>query len=269
MKNVIKFFAAAALVTTSAQAAITVNASGFGAVTDGSISTAGALDWGYLSFDDTSGTGLFDVTHDDVLFDNLVNANTPTPDNLTTVGGTSPIGEVRLTEGDGSTDVIDGRSLASPYTFDGNTAYGSIGSFAPSEQDVWTLNFNDLGVGRRVITLFLGHSDDGRNFDMDISGTGFTSFTDRVDDLTGVSNIGNLGSIDFIGGSGTGSAFIYEIDITTTVASDDVALTFGSVGGGSGEGLLSGYTIAVPEPSSFALMALGLAGLYALRRRAK
>lgn len=211
-----------------------------------------------MSFDDTSGTGLFDVTHNNVLFDNLVNANTPTPDNLTTVGGSSPIGEVRLTEGDGSTDVIDGRNLTSPFTFDGNASYGSIGSMAPGEDDVFTLNFNDLGVGNFLITLYMGHTADNRSFEMDVSGTGVTAFSDTSGTISALGSTVNYGS---------GVAFLYQINVTTDASTDDLALTFGSISGSTGEGLLSGYTIAIPEPSSFALMALAGISLFLLRRR--
>jgi PEP-CTERM motif len=241
-------------------AAIIVNSHSFNGVTTGAISTAGAADWGYVSVS----SGFFDS--------NLTGAglsynNTPygsltrdTGVSITTVSGVSSIGTVTLTEGTTSSNTVTAQSSTSNFTFNGNTSYGSYGSFASTEQDVWTMGFNNLGVGQFNIRLYMAHEQSNRVFDMDVSGTGLAGFT------TTSAQIGTLGST--VAGIGTnGSSFIYDITITTTDASDDLSLTFGSVSGSTGTAIFSGYTVTqIPEPSTALMGGLGLLVLFRRRR---
>ena len=181
---------------------------------------------------------------------------------ITTVSGSSAIGTVALTEGTTGTDTVGAQSNASPYTFDGNATAGAYGNFAPTEQDVWRLSFNDLGIGTFTITLYLGHSNIGRSFDMDIAltdGGGNDSAT------TEVSPLSSLGSaVGFAGGD----AFTHTVTVTTTTADAGLTLTHGGTGGSSGGALFAGYTVTgtiIPEPGSLALLAMG--GLCMVRRR--
>ena len=172
---------------------------------------------------------------------------------ITTVNGSSSIGSVTLTEGTTGTDTISPQGNVSNYTFDGTIAHGAYGNFAPTEQNFWQMTFNDLGVGEFDITLYMGHSTTNRGFDIDVTGTGITPFTTTTGAISG------LGSTVAAYGT-TGAEFTYDINVTTTGASDDLTLTFGGTGGGSGGAILAGYTVtAIPEPSTSAL--IGLAGI--------
>jgi hypothetical protein len=76
------------------------------------------------------------------------------------------------------------------------------------------------------------------------------------------------------------SASLYENNIlrdTLTYSDTSAVLTAGYVGVGGGQGStnddtyeginITGYTVAIPEPSSMALLAGALAGLLVMRRR--
>jgi hypothetical protein len=236
--------------TASLHSAITVNSSTFNGVTDGAVSTAGLADWGYFSNDGNT----FDGVYDNVAFGSL---------GITTVSGSSSIGTVTLTENDGVNDAIQAQTNDANFTFDSNSTFGSYGGYAPGEQNVWTINFNDLGVGQFLITLYLGHSSTNRGFDMDVSGSGITPFT-----TTTGGSIAGLGSTVAAYGT-SGVSFTYDIDITTTAANDSLTLVHGDTGGGSfGGAIFAGYTVAaIPEPSSLSLIVLGGLSLALLRRQ--
>ncbi|BCX48041.1 hypothetical protein HAHE_19490 [Haloferula helveola] len=244
-----------------AGAAITVNSSSFSGVTSGAVNTAGTADWGYISvaggfFD--SNLGGAGASYSNTSFGTVSNNGGTV---LSTVSGASTIGTVTLTEGTTGTDTIGGQGNVSNYTFDGTTAHGSYGNFAPNEANIWQMTFNDLGIGQYEITLYMGHSENNRVFDMDVSfdGGSTTEFT------TTSPQIGTLGSTVAAYGS-SGSAFTYNIDVTTTSATDDLTLTFGGVSGGFGGAILAGYTVTpIPEPSTCAL--IGLAGVAVFLRR--
>ncbi len=259
---VVSAIACAALFSPSAKAA-TVVSSSFNGVTNGAIDTSGTLDWGYLSSQQNS--GFFDSnlagggeSYNNTAFNAVANN---AGDTLTTVSPSSTIGTVTLTEGTTGTDTVDGQPNTSNFTFDGSTAFGSYGNFAPGEADVWTMKFNDLGIGTFAISVYMGHSDNGRVFDMDYSlgenGTFVTGTTTSP-------QLSTLGSTVAAYGT-SGSAFTYDIEVTTTTATEDLTLTFGGVNGGNGGAILAGYTVAVPEPSAALLGGLG--ALLLLRRR--
>lgn len=248
----------ASLAALHAIQAATVVSSTFNKVDSGAVTTTGATGYGYLSFNDALSDGIFDSdlpgSYNNTAFNSLKNGSGNT---LTTVGGTYTT--VNLTEGFGATagtDLIDSRGNPSPYTFDGNTAHGSFGSFATSEQDVWTLSFNDLGIGTYDITVYLGHSSTSRVFNMDYYLTGATSGTTTMS--------GNFASL----GGTVSNAVTYNIRVTTTAVTDDLSLVLGQGAGssGTGEGYLAGYkVVAIPEPSAALLGGLGMLAL--LRRR--
>jgi len=249
------------LCSASAHAAISVSMHNFSAVTNGAISSAGTSDWGYVS---VSG-GFFDsnlggagLSYNNTAFGSVARNNGTV---LTTVSGSSTIGAVTLTESISGTNVVDPQGNSTNYTFDGASVFGSYGNFAPTEQDVWRLTFNDLGVGTHQITLYLGHTQSNREFDIDVSydGGASTEFT-----TSSGGPISALGSTVTTSG---GPAFTYNIEVITTAATDDLTLTLGGTGGGFGGAFLSAYTVTtVPEPSTFALFG-GLVSIAILLRR--
>jgi hypothetical protein len=220
-----------------------------------SIDTTGAVDWGY-----------FLPTAD--FLDETQPANTDF-DDLTAIGGTldpatnskaaSGIGIVTITENQGA-EYSNGTDLAIwDFTFnDGlapvsgtQTAFGAVNGVAPSE-DVFTITFNDLGLGTKTITLYMSHTAINRTFrvDADLTDTGGND----SDTLTSAA----------IGGTGGSLYFTYTVQVTSTDANADLALNVNSLSGSSGQFGFAGYTV-VPEPGSLAL--LGLGGLLIARRR--
>lgn len=226
----------------------TIDSDSFNAVTDAAVSTAGTLGWGYI---DTAGN-FFGTSYNNTPYGDIPQA---------TASGTS----VTLTEGTAGTDTVSPQNNIPNYTFDGTQAYGSYGNYGPGEQDIWTLTFNDLGIGTFTITLYMGHSNTGRSFDMDVS---LDDGGAPVTKTTNVGAISGLGSTVTAYGA-SGAAFTYDITVTTTTAGADLSLVHGDTsGGGFGGAIFSGYTVSgtvIPEPSSLAL--LGLSGLMMARRR--
>jgi hypothetical protein len=240
--------------------AATIDDASFNPLTNGAVVTAGLADWGYVEVQGTQNNGLFDGSagnYNDLAYGSLDKLDGAV---LTTVSGSSTIGPVTVTEGQG----LNGSTNFSAITFDGTQAYGGIRSLAPSE-DAFTINFNDLGVGTFTITLYLGHSATNRTFTINetISDGGVNVLEPTATASGAISGLGS--TVVF----STGVAFTYEITVTTTAATQDLALNLVSTGGSSGDGLFAGYTVestAVPEPASLATGLLGLT-LIALRRR--
>lgn len=249
--------ATAATAFSCAVQAATVNSSEFSGLSSGAIITTGTADWGYVSVNGAATTGLFNSSsvYTNQAYGTLDNGGSV----LTTVSGSSSIGAVTVTENSG----LGGSNLASGLTFDGSAAFGSFRNFGATA-NAFTINFNDLGVGTFDITLYLGHTDDNRNFTInyDLTDAGGNVSSDTASGL-----ISGLSSS--VGSSSGGSTFAYTISVTTTDASADLGLNFVSTGGGSGSGLFAGYTVAsIPEPSSYALLSGLLAlGAIMLRRR--
>ena len=264
MKTYSRFLIVAATAATAFSCAVqaaTVNSSEFSGLSNGTISTIGTADWGYVSVngDSTTGPGLFDGSSGAYSNQTYGTLDKTGEAVLTTVSGSSSIGAVTVTE---NTSGISGSNNASDFTFDGNAAYGSFRNFGATT-DAFTINFNDLGVGTFDITLYLGHTSATRDFTINYD------LTDAGGDVSSSKASGAISLLGSSVGFGGGPAFAYTISVTTTDASADLGLNFVSTAGGGGTGLFAGYTVvAIPEPSSYALISGLLAlGAIMLRRR--
>ncbi|MDA9260973.1 hypothetical protein N9P58_03805, partial [Puniceicoccaceae bacterium] len=205
--------ATAATAFSCAVQAATVNSDGFSGLSNGTISTTGTADWGYVSVngDGTTGPGLFDGSSDysDQAYGTLDNGGSV----LTSVSGSSSIGAVKVTE---NTSAISGSNSASGLTFGGNAAYGSFRNFGATA-DAFTINFNDLGVGTFDITLYLGHTSATRDFTINYN------LTDAGGDVSSSTASGLISALSSSVGFGSeGSTFAYTISVTTTDASADL-----------------------------------------------
>lgn len=215
------------------------------------------VDWGYY----LPGADFLDETQPaDTNFDDIT-AVGGTMDPATNSKAVSGIGAVTITENDGA-EYSSGTSLALwDFTFnDGlaptsgtQTAFGAVNGVASSE-DIFTITFNDLGVGTHTITLFMAHTATNR------------IFRSNLDVFAADGNVsGNLTSAQ-IGGSGSTLYFLYQAVVTTTDASADMDINIRSVSGSAGQFAFAGYTVSsVPEPSTAMLGLLG--GLILLLRR--
>lgn len=229
--------------TSVSQAAII--SSGFSGSSSLSVTTDGTADWGYVS--DTG--GIFTGTPTNTLYEDM--------DGTPIVSGSPNSGDVTVTEATTNGGINPKSSNQVIYTFDGDNAIGAYGDLAGAEPDAWEVTFNDLGIGTQTITLYMGHSATDRVFDMDVS------LTDGGAPLTTTDTSAAIGTY---GGAASGRAFRYDITVETTTASAELSLTFGSVSGGGGQAYWAGYT-ATPEPSSTALLGLGLGSLLLRRKR--
>lgn len=263
MKTYSRFLIVAATAATAFSCAVqaaTVNSDGFSGLSSGAISTTGTADWGYVSVNGNSTGGLTGLFDGSSAYSNLnYGALDDGGSVLTSVSGSSSIGAVTVTE---NTSGISGSNNASDFTFDGNAAYGSFRNFGATT-DAFTINFNDLGVGTFDITLYLGHTSATRDFTINYD------LTDAGGDVSSSKASGAISLLGSSVGFGGGPAFAYTISVTTTDASADLGLNFVSTAGGGGTGLFAGYTVvAIPEPSSYALISGLLAlGAIMLRRR--
>ncbi|PXA04941.1 hypothetical protein DDZ13_02960 [Coraliomargarita sinensis] len=220
------------------------------------VDTTGTADWGYfvegVGFTDGMTTGVA-VNFDDLTFD-----DGPGP-SAATVSESSPgIGEVLYTP----TDTSDGTGTADTigFTFDGNNAGQRLHNIG-GDEEIFSMKFNDLGAGTHTMTFYAGHDNNSREMDIDY----FVYEEDDAETSATLSGTG-LQSGGLVNGRGT-----YTLEFSTATANTDIVFNLGSAGSGVGAWTLSGYTlttVAVPEPSSFALLA-GCFGLtwVMLRRR--
>jgi hypothetical protein len=242
---------AVGLAALSTAQAGTIITSGFGAVTTADVTLTGLAGYGFFSVNNPAvNNGLFGdgSTQTSGLFSTISNQNA-TPTVLTTVSGIDPfLNDLRAG--------LNAQTPVSDITFGGAQAYGAYGGFPGNAGDIWSLNFADLAAGEYVITLYGGHSQGDRIFDVEAALTGTSNNTVQS------GQISTLGST--VGGGGF-TTFRYDIEFTAA-ADDDLTLTFGAISGSGGGAFLAGYTVAiVPEPSTALLGGLGLLAL--LRRR--
>ncbi len=188
--------------------------------------------WGYL---DAGGLTTFDVgvTY---AFSALPGAN---------YDATPGSGTVTVTNGAVSTSA--GTPLISnTWTFSGGNGPASgtdsstgrqFGGFAPTENGGVLFNFNDVGLGTHAITLYVGHilssGNDTRVFRMNHA---LTATDGNLSGSVASNDLGNVGTAPTIFST-------YQITFSNTVdAGADLVLTWDSISGGNGQGLISGYT---------------------------
>ena len=199
--------------------------------------------------------------HTNVLWGNLerINGDQSGVDsgvNVTAVGGAFQ--NVYFTEPGGANNLVDSRNGSSMYRFGGSAfTGGEIGQFQNGDDDIFTLEFRDMGIGTFDIVLYFDGKNDALDYyqmDHSLNGGSFSSTT-----------MANTGIQSLTGNTAGDDLFSYNITVTTTAATDDLTLRFGSAGR-AGNMFFAGYTVeAIPEPS-VALLG-GLGALLLLRRR--
>ncbi len=260
--------AVAALCTLGASAnAATVNSSAFIGLgnTSYAVTTTGILGYGYITssvnfrgpFGNIAGQG-GNYVHSNVLFGDLERINSTFDGvdagvKVTAVGGTYQ--NVYFTEN--ASNLVDSRTGTSSYTFGGTSTTGNIGQVANNDDDMFTLEFRDLGVGTFTVALYFDSIGDGLDYyqmDYALNGGTFSSTTMAT---TGIQALtGNTTGDDL---------FAYTINVTNTSSTDDLSLRFGAAGR-AGNIYFGGYTVtAIPEPHVALIGSLGV--LLLLRRR--
>ncbi len=140
----------------------------------------------------------------------------------------------------------------------------TFGSLGATETNGIVFNFNNVGIGSHTITLYLGHILDASQTDTRVFKMKHAlSATDGG--FSGDFTTNDLG----IQANGTTIFSTYQIAFNNAVDTNaDLVLTLDSVSGGTGNGMISGYTwqtAAIPEPRATLLGVIGL--LLLLRRR--
>lgn len=246
--------AALALGTTTTHAATLVSSS-FNENPSASVDTTGAADWGYFIASNSGFTAGM-ATGNAVNFDALTQNNGA----AATVSKASPsTGEVFYTPTD--TSAATSNTIRG-FSFDGNAAGNVIGDIAATEE-IFSMKFNDLGVGIHTVTFYTAHGhvapnpvNTSRKLDIDY-------FVYEDDDAETSATLSATGLV-----SETFEDFrvTYSLTFSTTTDNTDLVLNLGSAGSDAGAWTMSGYTVfTVPEPGSLAL--LGLGGLCVFRRR--
>ncbi|MBT7958121.1 MAG: PEP-CTERM sorting domain-containing protein [Akkermansiaceae bacterium] len=253
--TIVKQLASLILLSGSSHAA-TVASSAFDvdpASTGIDTTAANVVDWGYYmpGADFLDGTQAADTNFDSITADVSPATNSK---------ASSGIGAVTITERDAA-EYSNGTDLAlweftvgagDGTNFSGGiqTAFGAANGIGGTE-NIFTITFNDLGVGIQTITLYMAHTNTGRSFQATMDDVGSTSLTSSS-----------------IGGSDGFGYFTFTTEVTITDALDDLAISIDSNGGGSGQFAFAGYTVTgVPEPSTTALLGLGGLALILRRRR--
>jgi hypothetical protein len=100
------------------------------------------------------------------------------------------------------------------------------------------------------------------------TGDGLSSVTETVDTVGGVNLLPGTGSLVISAPPGilTDGPVNLLSDQTSIVVTKDIILTGGSSGTATLSFITQGYSLVIPEPSSMALLGIGMTGFFAFRR---
>ncbi len=228
-------FFTASFVTASAATLVT---SAFNLNPSTAVDTTGTADWGYFSRDGyTQGM----TTGVAVNFDALTHVS----GDPATVSKASPsTGEVFYTPTDSSSGTSN---TTYGYTFDG-TAVGSLLGNIGTSEEIFSMKFNDLGVGTHTMAFYIGASAANRALNIDYF----------VYEDDGAESSATLSATGVTSGSFANNRISYSLTFETSTANTDLVFNLGSAGSDGNAFTMGGYTLTtVPEPSAALLGGLG------------
>jgi hypothetical protein len=216
-----------------------------------------------------NGPGVMEMTNGSSLAVGQSNLNTV----LAVQDGTLRVDVGSTVNGPGTINVSGSGILAGGGTVGVNTVVGSGGTIAPSDAANMTVSALTLNMGSNLsynlsVPGQLGPTYGGGNDLVTVNSSLILSTSNgaiTVNIPTG--SFGGAGTYELLSYGSTNTTNVNEF--VTGAVPAGYTYTFVDVPGALGAGQFNLIVSAVPEPSTFVLCGIGLAGLLAARRRAK